>query len=87
MFNNKLAIAKGVTNFIVGASVTKVVNDIIVNNTSPEDFTEKVQIAVGSAVIGSMVVDHAKDHVSTGIDKFVAAIREARSDKNDVSPA
>ena len=72
MATTKLDIAKTAVHYITGAGVGKVVHDIIANNTEPEDFAEKAQIVVGSAVIGSMVAERTAAHVEAKMDAVAA---------------
>lgn len=67
---NKLDFTKSVVGFIVGAGTTKIVNGIIVSNTSPEKVTDKVAILASSMVIGNMAADATKKHTSAKIDEI-----------------
>jgi hypothetical protein len=75
--SNKLAIAKLVVNFAAGAGVSKVVNDIIRNNTTVETTNDTFKVWAGSVVIGSMAADAGSRHVNAKIDA-VADWFEAR---------
>lgn len=76
---NKLSLAKTAANIIVGSSVTKVVNDIIVNNTDVETTADQAKVAVGSVVLGMMAADAAKDYVHPKIDKVAAWLASRKS--------
>lgn len=54
---------------VAGLGVSKVINDIVVNNTNVVTQTDAVRVAAGSIVLGSMIVDAATDHVQ---DRFTA---------------
>lgn len=66
--SDKLAIAKLVINFTAGAGVSKVINDIIRNNTTVETTQDAFKVWTGSIVIGSMAADAGSKHVNTKID-------------------
>lgn len=74
---SKLSIAKLAINLITGAGISKIVNDIITTNTIIETTEDTVKVAVGSIVLGSMIADHASDHVNAKID-WVAEMWENR---------
>lgn len=57
---------------VVGSvGVSKVVNDIIVNNTNIVTTTDAVRVWAGSVVIGSMVADHASKHINDRINEVI----------------
>lgn len=64
----KIKIVKTVVNFIVGIGTGQIVRSIIQNNTNPEKVTEKVTIAAGSIVLGSMAADASKTYTDAKID-------------------
>lgn len=64
-------ITKIIASAIVGVGTTKLVSQIIANNIDePEKTTDKVQIAVASAVVGTMAVEQTKSWTNTKIDLF-----------------
>lgn len=77
----KLDIIKTAVNFAAGAGVSKVVHDIIQNNTDPEDLVDKTKVVVGSAVIGSMVADRASEHVNAKIDAAAVWMQNLKDKK------
>lgn len=66
----KLAFAKSAINFTVGASVTKVVSDIIRNNANAETPLDTIKIMTASVALGSLVADAASDHVDTKVEQI-----------------
>jgi hypothetical protein len=70
--SDKFAIAKLVINFAAGAGVSKVVNDIITNNTTVETTTDAAKVWAGSVVIGSMVAEAGSKHVNAKVDAVEA---------------
>jgi hypothetical protein len=70
--SDKVAIAKLVVNFTAGAGVSKIVNDIIKNNTTVESTTDAVKVWAGSIVIGSMAADAGSKHVNAKMDAIAA---------------
>jgi hypothetical protein len=69
---SKLAIAKLAVQAVTSLGVSKVIMDIIKNNANVETAADSVRVAAGSLVLGSMIVEHASDHVSTQFDKVLA---------------
>lgn len=78
---SKLSIAKTVINVIVGSSAAYCTSAVIESAVEPESTEEKVKLAVGSIVIGSMVASQAKQHVDNGIDSVVEIWQNRKSDK------
>jgi hypothetical protein len=70
--SNGLVITKLAANLICAAGVSKVVNDIIVNNTNITTPGDAVKVWTGSIVLGSMVAEHASKHVNGRIDSAAA---------------
>ena len=62
--SNGLPVAKLAIHLVASLGVTKVVNDIIKNNTTVVTTVDAVKVATGSLVLGSMIVEHASDHVN-----------------------
>lgn len=80
--SGKLALAKMAINLIAGAGVSKVVNDVIRNNTTLETPRDVAEVWVGSVVIGSMVADAGQKHVNAKLDKAVAWWEERKTKAN-----
>jgi hypothetical protein len=51
--------------------VSKVVNDVIKNNTSIITTTDAVRVWAGSLVIGSMIADNAAKHVNDRVTEVL----------------
>lgn len=78
MLNNKLDIAKTAIKVVASAGVTKVVKDIIDNNTDVETTTDDVKVWIGSAVISSMVTNAASNHIETQIGKLILSVEKMK---------
>lgn len=76
----KLHYIKLAAQFVIGASVSKVINDVITNNTDPETTIDQIEITVGSAALGWMVSDMAKEWTDTKIDTVAEKIEEIKAD-------
>lgn len=64
----KLEIAKSVTSFVVGAGTSKIITQIIKNNTQPENVTDTVTMTAGAVVLGMMVADVTRKYTDAKID-------------------
>lgn len=51
--------------------VSKVVNDIIRNNTTIVTTTDAVRVWAGSLVIGSMIADSAAKHINDRVTEII----------------
>jgi hypothetical protein len=69
---DKIAIAKGTVTLIVGAGTSKIVHQIIKNNTEPQSVVDTVTILIGSFVFASMAVDASKKYTDSKLDEFIA---------------
>lgn len=80
---------KFAVQIIAGLGVSKIVNDIISNNTTVVTTVDQVRVAVGSLVIGSMVADTLAKHVDTRVDEIAAwnEKRKAEQEKPEVEQA
>lgn len=66
-----LTIVKAGIHIVSAFGVTKVLSDIVRNNTSVVTTTDKVLVQAGSLVLGSMIGQQAAKHVSEQIDTVV----------------
>ena len=81
MSNDKMKIAKAAIRIISGAGCSKVVNDIIRNNTNVETTMDSIKVLVGSIVIGTMVADAGSDHVEAKFDQLVGIWKDIKSEE------
>jgi hypothetical protein len=68
----KLDLTKRIVSIVVGLGTTKIVNDIIENNTDAETTTDRVKVKAGSLVIGSMAADATSAYTDRKIDEMAA---------------
>jgi len=66
-----LATTKLAINVISSLGVTKVVGDIIKNNTTVMTGSQKLLVNAGTLVLSSMLVEQATNHVNNTIDELV----------------
>lgn len=64
-------LARAGVQIVAALGVTKVVTQVIQNNTTIVTTVDKVLINTGAFVLGSIVVDHASDRVNYAMNKFV----------------
>lgn len=69
---NKTEIAKKVVSTVVGLGTTKIVNDVIENNTHAEKLHEKVEVKAGAVVLGMIAADRTSAYTDTKIDEITA---------------
>lgn len=67
---------KTVVSFVVGSGTTKLVGDIIENNTDYEDKTDKVRVYAASTVLGWMVADAATKYTDRLVDETADKMQE-----------
>ena len=79
--STKLAI-----NIVSSLGVSKVVGDIVRNNTTVMTGSQKFLVNAGGLVLGSMIMEHAMNHVNTTIDNVVEwHRRETENSGQDVT--
>jgi hypothetical protein len=78
----KLHYIKLAAQFVVGASVSKVIKDVIICNTDPETPIEQIEITIGSATLGWMVSDMAKDWTDAKIDYAAELVANMKDELN-----
>jgi len=69
--SDKVAIAKTVIRVSARFGVSKVINDVIANNTTIESNADMAKVWVGSFVLGSMIADHACNYTDQRVDAVV----------------
>lgn len=79
---NGFPITKLAVHLVSSVGVSKVVNDIIRNNTDVLTTADAVKVAAGSLVIGSMIAEQASEHVTRRLD---AVLTWYASRKNDTA--
>jgi hypothetical protein len=84
---NQIAILKLGVNVVASASVWKVVNDVIRYNVNVQTTGDAVKVWTGSLIIGSMVADHASQHVNKHFDNAVNWFENRRQEQNQQTPA
>lgn len=65
---NKREIVKTVTGFVVGAGVSKIIADAVVNNVSQEKNLQKAVVFAGKTGITMVVSDAVRAHTDAKID-------------------
>lgn len=85
--NNKLVIARRIARFVAVRSVSGVVVTAVHQNVAVEGKLAKIQLYVGTFLLGSMVADKVWDHTEKQIDEIVEAVQEARKAKDDIVPS
>lgn len=67
--SGQLTTLKLAAQVVASFGVTKVVNDVITNNTTVQTTADAVKVWAGALVIGSMVVDKAAEHIGSRVDQ------------------
>jgi len=65
-------IARLAVHVIASIGVSKVINDIITNNTNVVTTADAVKVMTGSIVLGSMIAEQASNHVNNRVDAVIA---------------
>lgn len=67
----KTEVAKWAAALVVGGTTTKVVKEIIQNNTDPTTIADKSAVIVGSYVLGAIVADASKKWTDAKLDSLI----------------
>jgi hypothetical protein len=68
---HSFTIVKAGVHLVSALGVTKVMGDIVKNNTTIVTGMDKLLVTAGSLVLGSMVVERASEHVQEQIDSVI----------------
>jgi hypothetical protein len=69
-------------HIVSSLGVSKVISEVIANNTVIESTADKVLVKTGTLVLGTMIGGHAKNHVNDVIDKATNMFK-SKEDKDD----
>lgn len=78
--SDKLPMVRLAMHLVASIGVSKIVNDIITNNTRVETATDAVRVWTGSIVIGSIIAEHASNHVNARLDQAIAWHESRKAD-------
>lgn len=70
--SGKMSIPRLAIHLIASIGVSKVVNDVIVNNTNVQTTADAVKVWTGSIVLGSIIAEQASKHVETRMNDAAA---------------
>jgi hypothetical protein len=79
-----LPLARLAVHVVSTLGVSKVVNDIIRNNTVVTNTIDAVKVSVGSLVVGSMIAQQATKHVNERMDAAVGWYKNRNTDETDL---
>lgn len=79
-----LTSARLAANIVSALGVSKVVGDIVKNNTTVLTGSQKFLVNAGGLVLGSMIVEQASNHVNRTIDDLVEWHKREKDDLTTV---
>lgn len=71
---------------IAGAGVSKVVSDVVKNNTTVVSQFDQLRVLAGGAVLSTMAVDLANRHVDNKIDAAIAWYNSRKKTEDEEAP-
>jgi len=71
---------KTAAQIVGGLGVSKIVLQVVQNNTTVVTLTDAILIRAGSLVLGSIAVDHATNHIGEMVDEMVNNFEKRRTD-------
>jgi len=75
-----ISIAKFAATTAASLSVGKVLNDIIKNNVTITTRVDKYAVNVGGFILGSMIVDKAREHLNKQWEEAVEDWKKSKSE-------
>lgn len=78
-----VAVAKLTVNLVSSLGVSKIIGDVIKNNTTVETVADTILVKAGTLVLGTMVVSKAADHVNATMDGVINKIRQSKEEAED----
>jgi len=76
-------------NIISSLGVSKILGDVIKNNTTVVTTADSILVKAGTLVLGTMVVGKAADHVNATMDGMISKIQQSKEEaenKDDAEP-
>lgn len=67
----KTKLAKNAVALVVGFTTAKVVKEIIRNNTTAAEATDKAAVFIASAILGAIAADAAKEWSDEKLDRLI----------------
>lgn len=80
------AVVKLGINIVSSLGVSKVLNDIVANNTTVVTTVDALLVKAGTLVLGTMIVGQASNHVNHTIEGVVAMFNKNDDDKPTETP-
>jgi len=74
-------LVKLAANIVAGLGVTKVVDEVIKNNTTVLTTFDAIRVMTGRVVLGSMILDRSSDFVNEQLDDYKAWRDKKEADK------
>lgn len=78
--------ARAAVQIVAGAGVSKVVSDVVKNNTTIKSSYDQVRILVGGTVLSTMALDLTHRHVDNKIDAAVAWYNDRKKQDEEEAP-
>lgn len=78
-----LSVTKLAVHLVASFGVTKVINDVIRNNTNVASTADAVKVATGSLVLGSMIVEQAGNHVNRQLTSVSNWFASRKTEENE----
>jgi hypothetical protein len=79
---NGVTLVRFATHIVATFGVSKVVKDIIFNNTNVVTTADGIKVLAGSLVLGSMVAEHAANHVDRQFNMVYEWYQRREADDN-----
>lgn len=77
-------LVKAGVQIVAALGVTRVVTEVIRNNTTVVTTMDKILVNTGGFVLGTIIVDHASDRVNYAFDKFVDWSEQRKEEVEEV---
>lgn len=74
--SDRVKTTKTIARFVTGLSASYVIGNIIKNNVAPTTKIQKIEVVIGTIVIGGVVINATDKYVDDMIDKIVNSFRE-----------
>lgn len=77
-FSDKRAVAQFVVEIVAILGVSKVVSQVIENNTASEKGLDRLKIKIGSLILGFIVVDYTTKYVSEAFTSVIDWFKDVK---------
>lgn len=83
---DSIGIVRATLRLVAGLGMSKVVSDVVKNNTTVVTPIDQIRVLIGGTVLSTMVVDFTNRHVDNKIDSAMAWYNDRKKTDEEETP-